>query len=218
LVLHVPPAHALSATGSVSLDRYSGGAYWTHYGPAGWYVDAVLQGTSYDGHASTQFALIPVSGSAIATSLEAGYPVPLPLGPGFVLESQVQLIWQHVSLNEARDGQGSVDLGSTSGTTGRVGVRGQWSIERANGQLWQPYARTNLWRDWGAQVTTVFDGVNQVPLSQQMTRMDVAAGFTARVDTRMNVYGQFGYQFSINSSASGSHNGVWGDIGLRYTW
>ncbi|WP_309249229.1 hypothetical protein [Paraburkholderia sp. CNPSo 3281] len=32
------------------------------------------------------------------------------------------------------------------------------------------------------------------------------------------VYGQFGYQFSVNSSASGQRRGVWGDVGVRYAW
>ncbi|WP_245623866.1 autotransporter family protein [Paraburkholderia nodosa] len=207
-----------SHTGSVNLNGYSGGAYWTHYGPGGWYVDAVLQGTWYDGDATTQYARLPLSGSGFATSLEAGYPFRLPLGPGFVLEPQAQIIWQHVGLNEEADGLGAVDPGSTSGVTGRIGLRGQWTIERANGEVWQPYVRTNIWRDWGAQATTVYSGVDQVPLRQQFTRMDVAAGVSAKLNTRMSLYGQFGYQFSISSSATGSQKGVWGDVGLRYAW
>jgi outer membrane autotransporter protein len=210
--------YVLTHTGAVNLNAYSGGAYWTHYGPGGWYIDAILQGTYYDGDATTQYARLPISGSGIATSLETGYPFPLPLGPGFVLEPQAQIIWQHVGLSEDNDGLGAVDPGSTSGAIGRVGVRGRWSIERANGQVWQPYVRANLWRDWGARATTTYSGAQQVPLAQQFTRMDFAAGVTAKLDTRMSVYGQFGYQFSINSSASGSQKGVWGDIGVRCTW
>ncbi|WP_429322850.1 autotransporter outer membrane beta-barrel domain-containing protein [Paraburkholderia sp. GAS448] len=210
--------YVMSHTGSLDLDAYSGGAYWTHYGPGGWYVDAVFQGTYYDGQATTQFARLPVSGSGFATSLEAGYPIPLPLGPGFVLEPQAQVIWQHVGLNEENDGLGAVDPGSTSGVSGRLGVRGQWTITGANGQVWQPYVRANLWRDWGAQATTTYSGVDQVPVIGQATRMDVAAGVTASIDTHMKVYSQFGYQFSVNSSASGSRKGVWGDVGVRYLW
>ncbi len=211
-------AYVLSHTGKVNLNAYSGGAYWTHYGPGGWYIDAILQGTYYNGDATTQNARLPISGSGFATSLEAGYPFSLPLGPGFVLEPQAQIIWQHVGLSEDNDGLGPVDPGSTSGVSGRLGVLGEWTIERTNGQLWQPYVRANLWRDWGAGATTTYSGVDHVPLAQQSTRMDFAVGVTAKLDTRMSLYGQFGYQFSINDSATGSHKGVWGDIGLRYTW
>ncbi|WP_184138916.1 autotransporter family protein [Paraburkholderia atlantica] len=210
--------YVLNHTGSVNLNAYSGGVYWTHYGPSGWYVDAILQGTYYDGEATTQFARLPVSGSGIVTSLEAGYPFHLPLGPNFVLEPQAQLIWQHVGINDANDGLGPVDPGSTSGVTGRLGVRGQWTIERGNGQVWQPYVRANIWRDWGARATTTYAGTEQVLLAQQFTRMDVAAGVTAKLDTRWSLYGQFGYQFSINASATGSQKGVWGDVGFRYKW
>ncbi|HTH62870.1 MAG TPA: autotransporter outer membrane beta-barrel domain-containing protein [Paraburkholderia sp.] len=178
----------------------------------------MLQGTHYDGDATTQFARLPISGTGIATSLEAGYPFPLPLGPGFVLEPQAQVIWQHVGISEENDGLGAVDPGSTSGVSGRLGVRGRWTIERANGEVWQPYLRMNLWRDWGARATTTYSGVDQVPLAQQMTRMDVAGGVTAKLDEQMSLYGQFGYQFALSDSASGSRKGVWGAVGLRYAW
>jgi hypothetical protein len=52
----------------------------------------------------------------------------------------------------------------------------------------------NIWHNWGAQATTTYSGVNQVPLSLQATRMELAAGFTAKLDTCMSAYGQFGYQ------------------------
>ena len=43
-------------TGTLGLNGYSAGGYWTHYGPSGWYIDAVLHGTYYNGNAVTQFA------------------------------------------------------------------------------------------------------------------------------------------------------------------
>ncbi|MFL9999002.1 autotransporter domain-containing protein [Paraburkholderia sediminicola] len=71
---------------------------------------------------------------------------------------------------------GQVDPGSTSGVSGRLGVRGQWTIERTNGQVWQPYVRANLWRDWGAQATTTYSSFDAVPLlSQRIFCLLVAA-------------------------------------------
>ena len=70
----------------------------------------------------------------------------------------------------------------------------------------------------GRVAATTYSGVDRVPLAQQSTRMDVAAGMTAKLDTRMSLYGQLGYQFSINDSENGRRKGAWGDIGLRYTW
>ncbi len=48
--------YVLRHTGGLNLDAWSGGAYWTHYGPGDWYLDAVAQATHYQGAASTQFA------------------------------------------------------------------------------------------------------------------------------------------------------------------
>ena len=33
------------------------------------------------------------------------------------------------------------------GETGRLGLRGQWTVPGANGELWQPYLRGDLSRD-----------------------------------------------------------------------
>jgi outer membrane autotransporter protein len=83
LVTNTPPTgYILQHTGSVNLNAFSAGGYWTHYGPTGWYIDAVLQGSFYKGNAETQFANLPINGTGFISSLEAGYPIPLPwLGP-----------------------------------------------------------------------------------------------------------------------------------------
>ncbi|MDH6153110.1 outer membrane autotransporter protein [Paraburkholderia sp. WSM4179] len=209
--------YVLEHTGSMHLNAYSGGGYWTHYGPSGWYLDAVLQGTYYDGNAGTQYASLPLRGSGFVTSLEGGYPVRLPLGPGFVLEPQAQIIWQHVSFSDENDGLGPVALGSTSGATGRLGLRGRWTIEGSNGAVWQPYVRANLWRDWGAQASTAF-GTDPVPLNVQATRVEFAGGVAVKIKERLSLYGQFGYQFAVSGDSNVRRNGVLGDLGVRYSW
>ena len=210
--------YMLTHTGTLNLDAYSAGGYWTHYGPSGWYIDAVVQGTRYTGTAATQFAQLPTNGFGFISSLEAGYPVPLRLGPRFVLEPQAQIIWQQVTLNQANDGLGPVALGTTSGATGRLGLRGQWTIVSENGQVWQPYARANLWRDWGAEATTTF-GVDQVPLLEDATRLELAGGVTAKLSARLSLFAQAGYQFAVlQGSENTVRNGVKGDFGVRYAW
>ncbi len=202
-------------TGTVGLNAYSAGGYWTHYGPGGWYVDAVVQGTYYNGNAMASLASLPLNGSGFVSSLEGGYPIPLPLGPRFVLEPQAQIIWQQVAFRDGNDGLGAVGLGSTEGSTGRLGLRGQWTVVSDSGQVWQPYASANLWRDWGAEATTMF-GIDQVPLIEQATRLEFAGGITAKLNARASLYAQAGYQFGLDGAYI--RNGAQGDIGLRYAW
>jgi outer membrane autotransporter protein len=212
-------SYVLSKTGTLNLNAWSGGAYWTHYGPGGWYLDVVLQGTDYEGSASTQFAKLTTNGWGFISSAEAGYPIPiLWLGPGFVLEPQAQILWQQVSFNSGNDGLGDVALGTTSGTTGRIGVRGKWTILGAFGQVWEPYVRLNLWQDWGGQATTTFSGIDAVPLLERATLLETAAGLTARLTNRWSLYAQGGYQFALNGTDGGRRDGVKGDLGLRYNW
>jgi outer membrane autotransporter protein len=211
--------YVLGKTGSLNLNAWSGSAYWTHYGPTGWYLDAVLQATAYEGTASTIFASLPAYGVGFVSSLEAGYPIPVPaLGPGFVLEPQAQIVWQYVSFDDADDGLGNVALGSTAGASGRIGLRGRWTIFSDGGQVWQPYVRVNLWQDWGAQATTTFSGVDLVPMLDRGTRLDLGAGVTAKINTGLGLYAQAGYQFAVGDTDGHKRDGVKGNLGVRYSW
>ena len=161
-------AYVLTHTGSMNLNSWSAGGYWTHVGPGGWYLDAVLQGTWYYGSASTEFARLNTDGTGFIGSLEGGYPFSWPqLGPGFVIEPQGQILWQKVSFRHDYDGLGDVALGDTTGPSGRIGLRTKWTIATAGGQVWQPYLRANLWRDWGAEADAVYSGTDLVPLLSQ---------------------------------------------------
>ncbi len=211
--------YELRRTGGLNLDAWSGGAYWTHYGPRDWYLDAVAQATHYQGAASTQFASLATTGFGFLASLETGLPVRLPMfGPGFVLEPQAQIVWQRVSFDDANDGMGAVALGTTSGASGRIGLRGRWTVVSDAGQVWQPYVRANLWRDWGAQATTIFSGVDLVPLLEQATRLQLGGGLSVRMNANVSFYANADYQFAVGATDGGRRDGIRGAAGVRYAW
>jgi outer membrane autotransporter protein len=215
----VATGYVLRHTGGLNLNAWSGGAYWTHYGPNDWYLDAVAQVTRYEGAASTQFAGLATTGLGFLSSLETGFPVRLPVfGPGFVLEPQAQIVWQRVSFDDANDGLGEVALGTTSGASGRIGLRGRWTVVSEGGQVWQPYVRANLWRDWGAQATTIFSGVDLVPLLEQATRLQLGGGLSVRMNANVSFYANADYQFSVGDSDGGRRDGIRGAAGVRYSW
>jgi outer membrane autotransporter protein len=211
--------YVLRKTGSLNLDALSEGAYWTHYGPGDWYLDAVAQVTRYQGVASTQFASLSTTGLGFLSSLETGFPIRLPVfGPGFVLEPEAQIVWQQVSFDDANDGLGDVALGTTSGASGRIGLRGRWTIVGDSGQVWQPYVRADLWRDWGAQATTIFSGADLVPLLEQATRLQLGGGLSVRMNANVSFYANADYQFAVGETDGGQRNGIRGAVGVRYTW
>ena len=211
-------AYVLSHTGSMNLAAWSAGGYWTHTGPGGWYLDAVLQGTWYYGSASTQFANLHTDGTGFIGSLEGGYPFAWPqLGPGFVIEPQGQLLWQKVSFRHDYDGLGDVALGDTTGPSGRIGLKTKWTIVTAGGQVWQPYLRGNLWRDWGAEANTVF-GTDSVPLLNQATMLELGGGVTGRINANVSVFANVDYEFTVGNTNANKQNGVRGAFGARYAW
>nr|WP_231712257.1 autotransporter domain-containing protein [Vineibacter terrae] len=60
------------------------GAYWTHLGPSGWYLDAIVQGTIYvvSSDAHRGIPKMKTDGGGVAASLEGGYPFQLGNGGG----------------------------------------------------------------------------------------------------------------------------------------
>jgi outer membrane autotransporter protein len=211
-------AYILTHTGSMNLNAWSAGGYWTHVGTGGWYLDTVLQGTWYGGSASTQFASLNTSGTGFIASLEGGYPFQLAqFGPGFALQPQGQILWQKVSFRHDYDGEGDVALGDTTGPSGRIGLRAKWTVVTPGGQVWQPYLTGNLWRDWGAEATTTFSGVDQVPLLSQATMLEFGGGLTGRINANVSAFANVDYEFAVGSGED-KRNGVRGALGLKYAW
>ncbi|MET4274742.1 outer membrane autotransporter protein [Bradyrhizobium sp. F1.2.2] len=134
-------------------------------------------------------------------------------GPGFVLEPQAKVVWQHVSFDDVNDGLGAVALGTTSGTSGRIGLRGKWTIVSDSGQVWQPYVRANVWRDWAPQATTTFSGVDLVPLLEQATRLQLGGGVSVRMTANVSFYANADYQFAVGNTDGGKR-----DAGARSRW
>jgi fibronectin-binding autotransporter adhesin len=201
-------------TGVFDLTANAGGAYWTHYGHSGWYLDGAFQGTRYDGTATTTNATLPLQGIGIISSLEAGFP--LLHVSGFQLEPQGQLLYQHVAFDADDDGLGAVALGSTSGVTTRFGARARWTV--GGGRLvWQPYGTANVWQNWGGRATTIFSDTGQAPLTDRTMWLELVAGTTLKLNTALSLYGQASHQFAV-APDDVRRNDSKGNLGLRVTW
>jgi outer membrane autotransporter protein len=203
--------------GDLYLTGYSLAGYWTHYGADEWYVNGVLQGTSYNGETQTPNTELALRGNGALASLEIGYPMKLRQGHNFVLEPQIQGIWQRVNFEEQDDGFGKVDLGTTYMTTVRLGLRWLWTLSSEDGKIWQPYARVNYWRDWSGDAVTRFDG-DSVPLVIHGERMEYAGGLSVKTSEHLSFYAQGGIQHGIGEADHENQRAFIGNLGLRYEW
>lgn len=204
--------------GKLSMHGPSVGAYWTHFGPSGWYTDAVFQTSWYDINARSNYgAEISPHATGYAASLETGYPIHFGDESDWQWEPQAQIIWQSLSVNHTQDAYSSVDWNAGNAVTGRLGMRLQRTGRDARGTLWQPYAVVNLWHAFSGSDQATF-GTN-APIASRFgeTALEIGGGVTARVNANTSFYGQASYRFSLDDSRS-RQSAAQGIIGVRLNW
>jgi outer membrane protein OmpA-like peptidoglycan-associated protein len=190
------------------------GGYWTHIGPGDWYIDAVAQGTFYNGKTSTITGTqANLGGNAFTGSLEAGYPIPI--WAGWRIEPQAQAIFQHLSINNTNDQIGSIDFNTRNAYTFRGGARLQDSITLSDGTVLQPYAKVNVWYTAGATDQLLFGGADLISVNHDSASVEVGGGLVAKISPHFGLW----VTASYNTSIDNQRQHVWGGTaGLRYTF
>ncbi|WP_241047902.1 autotransporter outer membrane beta-barrel domain-containing protein [Achromobacter xylosoxidans] len=205
--------HSGRDAGSLAVNAYSVGGYWTHIGPGGWYTDTVLMGSSLrakprsvDGLGGT------IDGRALTASIEAGLPIPL--GGNLELEPQAQLVWQRLSFDDLDDGISTVGFNRGNTFLGRAGVRLLGRFE-SSGASWQLYARLNLLRSFGNADRLTFggDSVIGAGVGQTATKLDL--GVTAQVGKATSLYASASGLANLGGARQRS---VSGSVGVRWAW
>lgn len=200
------------AVGDLEVTGTSFGGYWTHIGPQGWYLDAVLMGTWYGGGASSDAGQsIDVDGHSVTASLEGGYPIAL--SETWTLEPQAQLIWQSFSLDDKADQYSSVSFDSDNAWTGRIGMRLQGTEDTSIGKL-RPYLKANLWQNFSSEQAVLFGG-DAIVTNLKGTSLEVGGGLTLDLTEKINIYATADYTTNLG----GERNRIWeGNIGLNVKW
>lgn len=199
-------------SGSLNIHGNGLGAYWTHIGPTGWYLDTVAIYTWFGGEATSDRGIgIDVGGGAFAASVEGGYPVHL--GNGWTIEPQAQLIWQRVDLDDTRDRFSTIDYGATDGFTGRLGARLEANTV-VNGIPLQPFVDVNLWHSFDATSPVVFNE-RAVVTDLGGTALEVGGGISAQLSKFVSLYGAASFATDLEG---GDHQSYGGNIGLRIRW
>lgn len=193
------------------------GLYWTHFGPSGWYLDGVVQGTRYDADASP----IGVNGLkthalGYAASLEAGYPIAL--SPQWRVEPQAQLVYQRAAFVDANDGAADVRFNSVNSMLGRLGVRVSKRWGESPDRQHTAWVRANVWHEFRGQTATQMSSPDggYVPFTSQLpsTTLELTGGLNAQVAKNGVFYASVGYQISADRRL----HGVNGKAGVRWGW
>ncbi len=201
------------AAGQLAANAYSLGAYWTHVGPAGWYTDSVIMGSTLTiDPKSSQGIGTTTHGTAIYTSVEGGLPIPLTATVS--VEPQAQLIWQHANVNELNDGISTVAFHSDGSVIGRLGARLLGKFERS-GMVWQPYLRANLWRYFGGTDSQTYAATTVIPTSVSATAAEFGLGLAIGINRHGSAFLNFSYGTNVDSA---HRSIVAGNAGLRWRW
>jgi len=207
-----------SKAGTLDMDGYSLGGYYTLKGQPGWYVDAVLQATWYanaQARSEEGYKIHP-NGFGFLASLEGGYPVQL--GRGFALEPQVQIIYQHDRLDNGSDPAGRITYGDVTSWVGRVGVRATKNWQTRSGKKGMVWARVNVWHQLGDDAKTTFTNTNgQYPAGLKTslggTWGQAGLGVSGQLTEHLSAFAAGDYSLGL-----GNNNGhsIAGRIGLKY--
>jgi outer membrane autotransporter protein len=202
---------------------YSVGAYWTHYGAWGGYLDGVVQGTFYDVRdESTRLAPLETDGWGFAASLEAGYPVK-GLLDGWSIEPQAQLVFQSIDLGDSGDIGARVRFDHVDSLAGRLGVRfaTTWAMPALWG-LHPPLATTawfrpSYWHEFNDDPRTLFSSeFGFLPFRANIAEdwVELNTGLTVQIDRSTALFASGSYDFDVEGNGE-----AWdGKIGLKVVW
>lgn len=208
--------------GTIDADAYTVGTYWTHKAAAGWYTDAVVQGTWYSVDARSIYGQrFKPDGFGVIASLETGYA--FQVGYGFTLEPQAQLAYQNVSFGDVADAYGRFSLSDGESLRGRLGMRlsKSWNMaDTLKPRMLTTWLRTNVWHEFmGDSSTTVsgFGGENPLTVNSSLggTWAEIGAGVSGQVDDNVALFATGAYNRSIDNRGREAWNGR---LGVTVKW
>jgi len=211
-------SHFDNKTGDSDFAAYSLGGYWTHFGPGGWYIDTILQGTFYDISSSANRGLptFKTVGQGTAASIEGGYP--LKFAGGCFIEPQAQLVFQNIHINDTNDLAAQIRFADVNSLAGRIGARfgRTWAIDDSPRTI-TAWIRPNLWNEFQGNPTTSFSSATGfIPFHADLGGLwgEINAGISGEVTSATTLYANASYQSRFDGGGF-AYNGK---VGLRVNW
>jgi outer membrane autotransporter protein len=195
------------------------GIYGTYTGDGGLYADAVVQAGRH--RYTVQPGLgggVEGKGHSLLGSIEVGQAFALG-SSGWRVEPQLQLIHQHLDLDNAAIVGAVVQPGADSGWIARAGIRLKGEVGTGAGTL-QPYGRFNVYkRSGGADVARFVNGATRTDIAAPSggTSTELAGGFTLALGHTTSLYGEVGKLWSSGGDAK-VKSSVNASLGVRVKW
>jgi outer membrane autotransporter protein len=206
------------AVGSSNLRSQYLGAYATWKNDSGLYLDGVLQAGRHRYTTGTDLgASSSGKGNSLLASIEVGQG--FHVTPEWIVEPQLQLVHQRVSLDDTGIAGALVQQHSRSGWLVRAGVRVKGEITTSAGPL-QPYARINVYRSSSGTDVTRFigpAGFTDIATRTGGTSTELAAGATLRLTQNMSVYGELGKVWASGGETR-TKGGLNASVGVKIRW
>ncbi|MEN3929913.1 autotransporter outer membrane beta-barrel domain-containing protein [Microvirga sp. W0021] len=208
--------------GTIDMDAYTVGAYWTHIATQGWYTDAVIQGTWYSADATSVYGQkLKPDGFGFIASLEGGYS--FYLGNGLTFEPQAQIAYQHTSFDKFSDAYGRFSIEDGKSLRGRIGARlsKTWNMsETGKPRAITTWVRANIWHEFMGNTkttTTNLYGLNGVTIPSDLggTWAEIGAGVSAQVSDNVSLFTTGSYNHSLDNKGRQSWNGR---LGATIRW
>ncbi|MDQ0072506.1 outer membrane autotransporter protein [Variovorax boronicumulans] len=194
------------------------GIYGT-YTDGGFYADAVVQSGRHRYTVQPNAMLgTEGKGNSLLGSIELGQAFALG-GSGWSIEPQMQLIHQHMDLNNSAIAGAVATAQADSGWIARAGVRVKGEFDTVAGTL-QPYGRFNVYKtSSGADVASFLNGATLTDISAPTggRSTELAGGFTLALGQTTSLYGEIGKLWASggNTKVKSSVNG---SLGVRVKW
>lgn len=199
--------------GNATVNVFSLGGYWTHFGSTGWYLDSILHGNWFDYVANSgRVAPLAPDGNGFAVSLEGGYP--FKFGDRWVVEPQAQAFYQRQTICDASDNVATVRFGWTDGTTSRIGLRiaHDWVLSGAQHsteplRLFTGWLRANQWYQHGGSSHTEFSSdTGFIPFPSELSAqwIQLELGVTSQVTANTSLYATYSRDYYQHDRGRGS--------------
>lgn len=208
--------------GRNNLKSWGVGGYWTHFTPAGSYLDVVAQyNRLYVESSPTDLSPMKTKGYGLSASAETGYPWQPDAEVQRFIEPQAQLIYSTVKLDKTHDQASEVKFNRADSLTGRVSVRvhQSWNHEDSQNKKAEKI-RTTAWVRPG--IVHEFKGNSTTEFSSQEGFIPFtthSAGtwgqLNAGVDHQLNPSVSLTGSLSVEKSFEGSSVNYGGIVGLK---